>query len=169
MKRYLIATLFGLCSLSNVYAQEYGLAEPSGKVILSVSVDVANSEPAKKRIEFDREMLMDLELLSITTSTPWTENEDIYKGPLLRSLLEKLDIKAESITISALNDYKAVLPVSDAYEYDVILATEVNGKQISIRDKGPIFILYPFDQNPSLRNEVIYSRSVWQANKIDAN
>lgn len=169
MKRYFIATMLGLCSLSTVYAQKYGLADPTGNVILSVSVDASQSEPTQKRIEFDREMLMDLELFSVTTTTPWTESADVYKGPLLRSLLEKLDIKAENITISALNDYKAIVPVSDAYEYDVILATEVNGKPMSIRDKGPIFILYPFDQNPSLKNEVIYNRSVWQANKIDIN
>jgi hypothetical protein len=169
MKKYFIATLFSLCSLSSVYAQEHGLADPAGKVILSVATDAAISETEQKRIEFDKEMLMDLEQFTIKTKTPWTESEDVYKGPLLRSLLEKLGIKSESITISALNDYKAILPVSDAYEYDVILATEVNGKAMSIRDKGPIFILYPFDQNPSLKNEVIYNRSVWQANKIDAN
>ena len=169
MKKYFIATLFGLCALSNTYAQEHGLGDPTGKIILSVSTDATMSVTDQKRIEFDKKMLMELEQFSIKTKTPWTESADVYKGPLLRSLLEKLDIKAENITISALNDYKAVVPVSDAYEYDVILATEVNGKAMNIRDKGPIFILYPFDQNPSLKNEVIYNRSVWQANKIDVN
>ena len=42
---------------------------------------------------------------------------------------------------------------------------DMNGKAMSIRDKGPIFLLYPFSDDPSLNNEVIQNRSVWQISR----
>ena len=35
-----------------------------------------------------------------------------------------------------------------------------------VRDKGPLFIIYPFDANPELKSQTYYSRSVWQVAKI---
>jgi len=37
---------------------------------------------------------------------------------------------------------------------------------MSLRDKGPIFVIYPFDKHPELLNEVVFSRSVWQVTEI---
>ena len=41
-----------------------------------------------------------------------------------------------------------------------------NGEPMSIRDKGPLWIIYPFDDNPDYQTEVIYSRSIWQLDQI---
>ena len=40
------------------------------------------------------------------------------------------------------------------------------GNRFSIRDKGPLFIIYPFDQDESLRNETYFARSVWQLKEL---
>ena len=42
-----------------------------------------------------------------------------------------------------------------------------NGEYMPIRDKGPLFIIYPYDGNPELKNQKYYSRSVWQVARID--
>jgi hypothetical protein len=52
--------------------------------------------------------------------------------------------------------------MDDIKDYPVILATRVDGEELSVRDKGPLFVIYPFDEHPDLYNEVIFSRSVWQ-------
>jgi hypothetical protein len=31
-----------------------------------------------------------------------------------------------------------------------------------VREKGPLFIVYPFDAVPVLHNEIYYNRSAWQ-------
>jgi len=36
-----------------------------------------------------------------------------------------------------------------------------------VRDKGPLFMIYPFDAQPELRSAVYYSRSVWQLSEIE--
>jgi hypothetical protein len=36
-----------------------------------------------------------------------------------------------------------------------------------VREKGPLFMIYPFDSDAALRNPLYYSRSVWQLKTID--
>ena len=38
---------------------------------------------------------------------------------------------------------------------------------MTVRDKGPFWIIYPFDSNPDYQSEVIYSRSIWQLNRLE--
>jgi hypothetical protein len=48
----------------------------------------------------------------------------------------------------------------------VILALKINGEYMRVRDKGPLFIVYPYDSEPELNNQVFYSRSAWQVSKM---
>ena len=48
-----------------------------------------------------------------------------------------------------------------------MLATKMNGDYMSVRDKGPLFLIYPFDTNPELFNEKYFSRSVWQIREVE--
>jgi len=59
------------------------------------------------------------------------------------------------------------MPYEDAQRYDVIVARLLDDKPMSVRDKGPLFVIYPFDSRPELRGAVYYSRSAWQLRKID--
>ncbi|WP_421167120.1 hypothetical protein [Aeromonas dhakensis] len=74
--------------------------------------------------------------------------------------------EAPQLTITALNDYSIQVPTSDAAQYQVILARSIDGKPLSVRDKEPLFLIYPFDQYPELRNKLYYGRAIWQINKI---
>ena len=58
-------------------------------------------------------------------------------------------------------------PAWDAVENGPILAYSQNGEMMSVRDKGPLWMIYPFDLNEDYRSEVIYSRSIWQLVKIE--
>jgi hypothetical protein len=56
--------------------------------------------------------------------------------------------------------------MSDATDYGIILARRVDGKALSVRDKGPLFLMYPFDAYAELRRDDLYSRAVWQIRHI---
>ena len=155
----------GLMVVSSLQAKE--LSVPTGRVILTVTGAISNTNTANKTAEFDRQMLMDLDVITQQTGTPWTEGVDSYKGPLLRSLLTVVGAKSDTLFVQALNDYRALVPVQDSYDYDLILAMEMNGEPMGIRDKGPLFLLYPFKESPELNNEVIHNRSVWQIKAIN--
>lgn len=167
MKQILVLGLifWGMFSFSNLQAKE--LPAPTGRVILTVTGEISNVNTARGTAEFDRQMLVDLGMVEIKTKTPWSENVDLYEGPLFRSLIEAVGANSDTLSVTALNDYSALVPVKDSFDYDVILAIDMNGEVMRIRDKGPIFILYPFDTDPSLNNEVIYNRSVWQIKAIN--
>lgn len=167
MKQYVVSGLMALVAvlpLSNIQAHE--LAKPSGKVILTVSGSIKNTNTAEGTAQFDREMLMNLEVIELKTVTPWSEGVDSYRGPLLRSLIAAVGAQGGVLSVSALNDYSSVVPSQDSEEYNVILAMELNGAPMSVRNKGPLFLLYPFSDHPSLNNEVIHNRSVWQIKSI---
>jgi hypothetical protein len=104
---------------------------------------------------------------SVTTPTPWHDGERAYSGPLLRDVLASANAKAQDARFVALNDYRIEIPISDFHEHPVILAIRLEGKPMTIRDKGPLFVMYPFDKRPELRKTVYFSRCVWQLHRIE--
>ena len=67
----------------------------------------------------------------------------------------------------ALNDYKVVMPLSDVESDVPIIATRMNGAPMSVRDKGPYWIVFPYDQDARYQTETIYSYSIWQLNRLN--
>ncbi len=53
--------------------------------------------------------------------------------------------------------------------HDVVLALKRNGAYMPVRDKGPIFIVYPFDQDPQFFDQVYMTRAIWQLNWMKLN
>lgn len=114
--------------------------------------------------------LADLERVGITTvetTTPWHEGRPRFEGVLLSRLLATVGATGRTLRVSALNDYVADIPVEDADRYGPILAIRRDGEPLTVRTKGPLFVIYPFDRIPELRNEAIYNRSVWQVRRIE--
>lgn len=139
---------------------------PTGKVILEVSGQVANAN-AEGKAAFDLAMLDALPQRETVTATPWHEGQHTFSGPTIEAILEAAGASGSNLRIAALNDYSAEMPMNDAQTIPVILATRIDGEEISVRDKGPLFVIYPFDEHPGLFNEVYFNRSVWQVNAIE--
>ena len=139
---------------------------PSGDVILTLSGQVGTSGSGATTA-FDLGMLDSLPQREIVTATPWHEGTRRFSGPTIDSVLDAAQAQGATLHIRALNDYASDMPVEDARTIPVILATRINGKVISVRDKGPIFVIYPFDEQPELFNEVYFTRSVWQVTAIE--
>lgn len=142
------------------------LPQPKGEVILTVTGEdiITNAE---NMAHFDLEMLQELGVTTFETNTIWTNGVQQFKGVLLLRLLETLGIESGSLNAQAVNDYSTNIPVSDAVEDGPIIAYELNGKPMSLRDKGPLWIVYPFDSNDAYLSEVIYTRSIWQLDRIE--
>lgn len=130
------------------------------KVILTVDGAVS------AKAEFTRDALEALGLATIKTSTPWHDGVQTFEGVPLAKLMEKVQATGDRADFVALNRYTMELPLADFALYDVILATRRNGQPMDIKDKGPLFVIYPFDARPDLKTEVYYSRSVWQVRTI---
>ena len=71
-----------------------------------------------------------------------------------------------TITATAINDYAVEIPMSDAVEGGPIIAYHTNGEEMSRRDKGPLWVVYPYDSDIAYQTELVYSRSIWQLDRI---
>ena len=131
--------------------------------VLQVFQQAADKSQAPTLVmEFDMASLKKLPPHTFTTHTPWHQSAVSFTGPLLRDILNTAKVKGHSITAIALDDYKDTLPFSDAMNFDVILAHSLNGEQISMKNKGPLFVVYPYDSKKELQSVRYYQRSVWQ-------
>ncbi len=108
-----------------------------------------------------------IEKSTIKTKTPWHKEITTFSGVSGKALLKYLGAKATTVDAIAINDYKVSIPVSDLSGSGLIFATRKNDVPMSVREKGPIFVVYPFDANESLNNEVIYGRSIWQVKTLN--
>jgi hypothetical protein len=143
-----------------------GLTTPTGEVVLTVTGKIANSN-AGGAATYDLAMLEALPGRTTETETPWTKGKVKFEGPLGSALLDQIGASGTTLKIVALNDYAVEVPVEDFRKWPVILATRKDGKAMPVRDKGPIFVIYPFDLDRSLYNEKIFSRSAWQVKSIE--
>ena len=89
--------------------------------------------------------------------------DDAARGAASHDLLHGGDV----LRARAINDYYVDIPVSDAIEGGPIIAYKMNGDVMLVRNKGPLWVVYPYDENPEYRSEVIYSRSIWQLDRIE--
>jgi hypothetical protein len=67
----------------------------------------------------------------------------------------------------ALNDYVTQIPMEDFAKFGVILALKRDGEYMPVRDKGPLFIVYPYDSRPELKSQTYYGRSAWQLKRLE--
>lgn len=142
------------------------LAQPSGPVVLTVHGRLRHPN-AGESARFDMAMLEQLPQHSFVTNTPWYSTPRKFTGPLLRDVLAACGAQGSNVRATALNDYRVDLPFEDAQRFDVLVARLLDDKPMAVRDKGPLFIIYPFDSSAELRTTVYYSRSAWQLKSLE--
>jgi hypothetical protein len=130
-----------------------------------VSGKIATSNP-EGVVQFDRAGLEALGIVAVETSTPWYKGVVRFEGVPLQKLMQSVGASGNRVTAIALNDYASELPIADFAKYNVILALKPDGQYMPVRDKGPLFIVYPYDNAPELRSQKFYSRSVWQLSRL---
>ena len=160
-------TLLGLMALPwPAHATSLALDPPEGPVVLTLSGRVRLPNRGNT-VAFDMAMLERLPQTSYSTRTPWYSQARKFTGPLLRDVLAAAGAHGSLLRALALNDYRVDLPIDDVQRYDVLLARLLDDKPMPVRDKGPLFIIYPFEQHASLRNALYFSRCAWQLKAID--
>lgn len=102
---------------------------------------------------------------SINTSTPWTDGISHFNGVPLKALLADVVPKFKKIIVKAHNDYKATISRADLDENDVILAWSIDGKKLSLRDKGPYWIVFDLDAL-GVKGSQYLNKMVWQVRSI---
>lgn len=154
-----------LVSMLSAGAGAQTLQKPKGPVILTIGGQISQRN-AGDHAEFDAEMLDALAVTQFSTASPWHTIPVTYSGPSLKNVLLAVGAQGKVLRMIAMNKYETTLPFDDAAEFEPLLSRRVDGKELTIRTKGPLLMIYPFDSRPKLKNDIYYMRSIWQLQKI---
>jgi len=163
------------CALSVATGSARSAADP---VVLRIyfQTPTSHSEPASEAakprsnpppvVGYDMAFLKSLPQRSFKTHTPWYKNPVTFTGPLLRDVLAAANVKGTLMYATAIDDYRAQIPFSDCLYYDMILAYQIDGETLTPKNKGPLFLVYPYDSRPELQSIRFYERSIWQLKSL---
>ncbi len=147
-------------------AQAQALEAPKERVVLTISGKIGVKN-AGETARFDLKMLAALPQHSFTTNTPWYDRPVKFTGPLLADVLAAVKASGSTVSAVAINDYAIQIPVADTKQHKVIVARLLDDKPMAVREKGPLFVVYPFDDSATLRSSVYYERSIWQLKALE--
>lgn len=128
---------------------------------------IGGGSPSVAEVDLDYEALARMPHHRVVTSTPWTEGASVFEGVLMRELMRVIGVTGTTIKLVALNDYSITIPVSDIESYDVILAYERDGAPMPVRDKGPLWVIYPLDAHPELNAQETHAKMIWQVRRME--
>ena len=136
------------------------LPEPAGPVVLTVTGMLTRPNAAASAV-FDDRMLGAMPQVAFETATLWTERQH-FAGPSLRAVLAAAGAGPGRIEALALNDYRAPIDRALIEAESPIIARRIDGRPFGVRERGPLWIVFPFDDRRELRHGAVYMQCVWQ-------
>jgi hypothetical protein len=159
--RFLTAILFMLLSLPALANHE-----DENKPLFTICGKIANTgDVLVTPADFIKITPFEINTVVDTLS----EGSHRVHGVLGRELLKHYGSTGTTLRVIGLDGYTIDVPVADLMNYDVVLANEIDGKELSVRDKGPAWLIYPVSQHPELDDPIYAARAVWQVTRIEVN
>ena len=167
MLRLCLAPVFALYACAATASVDGDLpAAPADGAILTVGGAIGCTNDGDEAV-FDLEGLEQVGHSEIQTSTIWTEGEQVFEGVRLDTLLEAVCAEGNGLRATALNEYQVDIPLDAMIREGALIAYRLNGAEMTLRDRGPVWIVFPWDQEPAYQTEDYYNRSVWQLERLD--
>ncbi len=118
---------------------------------------------AQEVIQYSFDDLKALDQTGYDTINDFVKTPTRFSGPLLRDVLAPLTFsESAKLKLTALNNFQTEIPITDVMNYDVIVALEKGGAPMSIRENGPLWVIYPISDHPELRAQIYNNRMIWQ-------
>ncbi len=118
---------------------------------------------ADRTVEFSMPDLESMQQHTLLTANEFVDGMQEFRGPLVRDILAAVDATdVETARLTAANDYTVEVSAAEFFRYDAVLALTMGGQQLSRRDKGPIWVMYPMSDHEELQDPVYNNRLIWQ-------
>ena len=140
---------------------------PSDEVILSISGAISTTN-VEGRLELDMATLESIGTVTYSVDDEQAEGRVVrFEGVLLSDVLAVAGVSADATTLetTALNDYSIDIPLSDASQSPVMIATRVEGERMPVDRFGPTRVVYPYASH-DLDHVVYDPRWIWQLASI---
>lgn len=100
------------------------------------------------------------------TTTIWSAGQQRFDGVLLKDIAAYVGAPHGMLELSALNEYIVEFDLSAQVEQHALVATSRNGAEMSTRDKGPLWVVFPYDESDLYQTETVFALSIWQMDRI---
>ena len=117
--------------------------------------------------ELDAAALSAMGKVDLVTATPWTEGEIRFSGVPFEVLQAALGMQGDEVVLRALNDYSVLTSAAVLVSKGAMVAFEIDGKPIPVREKGPFWIIFPWSARADLNDPGTHSLSIWQLQTIE--
>ncbi|MFA0086683.1 hypothetical protein ACE1OE_12590 [Vibrio sp. E150_011] len=116
---------------------------------------------------YDSQQLLNMAQHTITTDLPWLNSASTFSGVTFEDLFNDagLDIPY-TVTLTALNNYQIVLDKKDIEQFSPIIAILKDGNPMSVREKGPYWVIFSLELYPELDNTDYHAKMIWQLKEI---
>lgn len=123
---------------------------------------------ARGELRFTRADLEARTWHTIETSNEFISGVGVFRGPLLADVVSLIGrAGAKKARLVAANQFYSEVEIAEFSAFDAILAMEMNGRALSLRDFGPIWVMYPIDDHSELQDSRFNNRLVWQLQVIE--
>ncbi len=114
--------------------------------------------------------LDDLRRLGATelrTATSWTQGTQIFVGVTGARLVQELRAQGREVVAEAVNGYRIVIPFDVFAAETTIIAYSRNGQPMTVREKGPLWVVFPFDADAKFRSDRYKSYAIWSLISVE--
>ncbi len=136
------------------------LPSPEGPVVLSITGSISKTNNAKSA-EFDMAVLEALPVSTMETETPFSKGEYVFTGVQFSDFMSHIGASGTQVELIALNDYRVNADLDQLIEHGAMIAYKRDDAYMSIRDKGPLWIVFPWSDDPGRNWESLNVLSVW--------
>jgi hypothetical protein len=141
---------------------------PAGDVVLTVSGDIGKANSGST-LRVDLATVERMGLVKYTVHDPWLDADHEFSGVLLADVLDTVGASAGATRMHfvAIDDYEVEISIADARKWPVLLATRMDGQLMSVEDKGPLRVVFPYDQFPEIDRLAYKDLWIWSLESLE--
>lgn len=164
--RTLRRALMGLvCALSIIAPSGSLNAGTDAAVLVLVNPKIAG---VHGQIAFSLADLRSMEQRTIRTGNDFVDGIAEFRGPEAFALIDLIGrAGADRVRMTAWNDYSVEFGLEEIERYRPVLALSVNGRQLTMRDRGPVWLMFPVDEHDELQDPSFNNKMIWQLRTIE--
>lgn len=140
---------------------------PQQETILTVSGEIGTANDGDAII-MDRPTIEGVGLVEYSVQDPFADRQILYRGVLMRDLFALWQVadNAQTVHLTALNDYQIDIPIEDFHNYPILFAMQADGVYMERDYQGPAMLVYPVDDY-EFDTIAIKRRWIWQIKSIE--
>jgi hypothetical protein len=108
-----------------------------------------------------------MEAVDLRTGTPWTYETATFTGVTGRRFVEALGARGSEVVADALNDYHVAIPFDVFASDTTLIAYARDGAPMPVRDKGPLWVMFPFDTDPLYSSDSYKTYAIWSLYRLE--